>query len=331
MGFHKEQYMFDFVGVLALVMLGALFGWLALRARRAQRPVLKWGGLAVSGLLSLVFTLALLVALVGFYKLNVPPYHNAVADIKVARTPAEVARGERFAFVCAGCHSPHETPPLAGQVFPQGGGLSFGTLAVPNLTPAGEIKDWSDGEIIRAIREGVHKSGRPLVIMPSEAFHSMSDADVQSIVAYLRSQPAVEPNTPAMKLNVLAAVFVGAGMFTTSAQTPITQPIVAPVAGATSDYGEYLVSTMNCRGCHGEHLTGGKPGQDFAGPNLAVIVPTWSETGFVATLRTGADPAGHTLGEGMPRKEISAFASDDDLRAIYAYLRSLARVAPPPQ
>ena len=193
------------------------------------------------------------------------------------------------------------------------------------------IKDWSDGEIIRAIREGVHKSGRPLVIMPSEAFHNMSDADVQSIVAYLRSQPAVEPNTPAMKLNVLAAVFVGAGMFTTAAQAPITQPIVAPVAGATSDYGKYLVSVMNCRGCHGDNLTGGKPGGPTpVGPNLAVIVPTWSEAGFVTTLRTGADPAGHTLGQGMPRKEISAFASDDDLRAMYAYLRGLTQVAPVP-
>ena len=97
--------MFDFVGILALVVLGALFLWLVLRARRAQKPVVKWGGLVVSGLLSLVFTLALLVALVGFYKLNVPPYHNVVADIKVARTPAQVARGERFAFYCAGCHS----------------------------------------------------------------------------------------------------------------------------------------------------------------------------------------------------------------------------------
>jgi len=323
--------MFDFVGILALVVLGALFLWLVLRARRAQKPVVKWGGLVVSGLLSLVFTLALLVALVGFYKLNVPPYHNVVADIKVASTPAQVARGQRFAFGCAGCHSPHETPPLSGQVFPQGGGPSFGTLAAPNLTPAGEIKDWSDGEIIRAIREGVHKSGRPLVIMPSEAFHNMSDADVQSIVAYLRSQPAVEPNTPAMKLNVLAAVFVGAGMFTTAAQAPITQPIVAPVAGATSDYGKYLVSVMNCRGCHGDNLTGGKPGGPTpVGPNLAVIVPTWSEAGFVTTLRTGADPAGHTLGQGMPRKEISAFASDDDLRAMYAYLRGLTQVAPVP-
>ncbi len=324
--------MFDFVGVLVLVVLGALFWWLALRARRAQKPLIKWGGLVVSGLLSVVFTLALSVALVGFYKLNVPPYHNVVADIKVARTLGQVARGEKFAFYCAECHSPHETPPLAGQLFTGSGGPPVGTLAAPNLTPAGEIKDWSDGEIIRAIREGVHKSGRPLLIMPSEALHNMSDADVQSIVAYLRSQPAVEPNTPATKLNVLAALFVGAGMFTTAAQAPITRPIVAPVAGATSDYGKYLVSIMNCRLCHGEHLTGGKPGGSLpVGPNLAVIVPTWGETGFVTTLRTGVDPAGHTLGHGMPRKEISAFASDDDLRAMYAYLRGLTRVAPAPQ
>jgi cytochrome c553 len=323
--------MFDFVGVLALVVLGVVFGWLALCARRAQKPLIKWGGLAVSGLLSLVFTLALFVALVGFYKLSVPPYHSVVADVKVARTPAQVARGERFAFFCARCHSPHETLPLAGQLFTGRGGPPFGTLAAPNLTPAGEINDWSDGEIIRAIREGVHKSGRPLVVMPSDAFHNLSDADVQSIVAYLRSQPAVEPNTPATKLNVLAALLVGAGVFTTAAQAPITQPIVAPIAGATPDYGKYLVSIMACRMCHGENLTGGNPGDENAGPNLALIVPAWSETGFVTTLRTGVDPAGHTLGDRMPWKAFSAFASDDDLRAMNAYLRGLTRIAPAPQ
>lgn len=321
--------MFDIGGVLGLIALAALFGWLATRAWRARRPAIKWGGLVLSSLLAVVLTLALVVALVGFYKLNVPPYRNTVADVKVAGTPEQVARGEKFAGICAGCHSATDKPPLTGRIFT--GGPPMGMLAPANLTPAGEIRGWSDGEIIRAIREGVHKSGRPLVVMPSDAFHNLSDADAQSIVAYLRSQPAVEPNTPPTRLNVLAALFVGAGLFPTAAQAPITQPIVAPAAAPTPEYGKYLVSILTCRTCHGEHLTGGTPGGSGPppGPNLTVIVPTWSQTGFITTLRTGVDPVGHKLGEGMPWKAFSDFASDDDLRAMYAYVRGLTPVASP--
>ena len=77
---------------------------------------------------------------------------------------------------------------MVGQDFSKGG-PPVGTLYGANLTPAGEIKDWSDGEIIRAIREGVHKTGRSLIIMPSEVFRHLSDVDVQAIVAYfVRSQ-----------------------------------------------------------------------------------------------------------------------------------------------
>jgi hypothetical protein len=82
-------------------------------------------------------------------------------------------------------------------------------LWAANLTPA-HFKNWSDGEIVRAIREGVGKDGRSLVIMPSEVFHNLSDADVQAIVAVLLAQPAVEPDTPTKQFNVLGAIMAAA-------------------------------------------------------------------------------------------------------------------------
>jgi mono/diheme cytochrome c family protein len=199
-----------------------------------------------------------------------------------------------------------------------------------NLTPAGEIKDWSDGEIIRAIREGVHKSGRALIIMPSEAFHSLSDDDVHAIVAFLRSQPAVGTSSPPSRLNVLGALLVGA-LAGTSAQPPITGPVIAPPEGASSDYGRYLVSVLACHVCHGENLAGRKgdgPGPP-GGPNLTAILPSWSAEDFNHTLRTGVNPSNHTLTEGMPWKEVSAFASDEDLKAMYAYLHNLTPIESP--
>jgi mono/diheme cytochrome c family protein len=322
--------MFDIVSVLVLALLAAVFGWLATRARTANHPVLKWGGLLVSGLLTFIFGAAVLVAGIGFYRLNFSPGRPPVADVTVARTTERVARGERFAVLCPLCHSPNGKAPLVGQNFGKDG-PPVGTIYAANLTPAGEINGWSDGEVIRAIREGVHKSGRPLVIMPSEVFHNLSDTDVQAIVAYLRSQPAVQPSTPPTKLNVVAALFIGSGVFQTSAQVPITQPIVAPTEGASADYDKYLVSILGCRLCHGENLAGRKPGGDGppAGPNLTLIVPRWTEEAFIRTLRTGVDPYRHTLAAGMPWQAVSAFAGDDDLRAIHAYLHALTPLAGP--
>ena len=45
-------------------------------------------------------------------------------------------------------------------------------------------------------------------------------------------------------------------------------------------------------------------------------------------MRTGVDPYNHTLA-GMPWKAISTFASDEDLKAIYAYLHGLTPIEGP--
>jgi mono/diheme cytochrome c family protein len=323
--------MFDILGVSALLALAAFFTWLAMRARRANHPVVKWAGLVPSSLLTLVCIVLIGVALLGFTRINFPSRRPPVADIKVAGTPEQLARGARFAVLCAACHSPNEQLPLIGQNF-AANGPPVGTVYAPNLTPAGEIKDWSDGDIIRAIREGVHKSGRALIIMPSESFRNLSDVDVQAIVAYLRSQPAAGTRSPPTKLNVVGGLFVGA-LLPTSAQPPITHPIVAPAEGASADYGKYLVSIMGCQVCHAENLAGRKAGGPGppAGPNLTQIIPKWTAEEFIHTLRTGVDPNNHTLIAGMPWKPISAFASDTDLTAIHAYLHDLTPIAGPPK
>jgi mono/diheme cytochrome c family protein len=315
--------MFDFLGVTALVLLALLGTWVALRARRAQNRVVKWTGLILSTLVTLACTAAVGIALAGFYRINFPPYRRAT-DIRVAGTPDQIARGARFGAFCAGCHSPDGKPPLIGNNFATDG-PPMGVLWASNLTRAGEIANWSDGEVIRAVREGVHKSGRALVIMPSEVFHHLSDADVEAIVAYLRSLPAVNPNTPATKLNVLVAFFIGLGLAPTSAQPPITRPIIAPAEDDSAEHGKYLVSILGCQRCHGEKLTGGQGGGpgSLPAPNLRVILTKWGVEDFVRTLRTGVDPYNRTLAEAMPSKAISAFASDADLKAMYVYIHGL--------
>ena len=331
--------MFDFVGVLVLLVLIALFGFLATRAWRLKNPFLKWGGVVLTGLLTLLPTLLLVLALVGFAKLN-QHHNNAAADIKVAGTPAQVARGQQLANICASCHSPDGQPVLSGANFiTTFGFLPVGTFYAPNLTPSGNIKDWTDGEVIRAIREGVHQNGRSLLIMPSETFRHMSDDDVQALVAYLRSQPATGGPSPDNQWNVLGAIFINLSDFRT-AQAP-AGPVAAPQPG-TPEYGHYLVSIIGCANCHGDQLQGrldtGQPGPP-AGPNLTQIVPTWTEAQFMTFFNTGRRPDGspvpnETLANGtqrprMPWDEVRAATTDADLHDLYTYLHSLPPVDSP--
>ena len=193
--------------LVALIVLGA---WLVKRAWGSKRKILKWIGVSLAGSVTLVLTLVLVMALVGFYKLSLPPSHS-VATVKVVSTSEQIARGKYLAqLLCAGCHSLNNDLPLSGgKNLADDVGLPLGNLYGANLTPAGDLKDWSDGEILRALRWGMHKSGRQLA-MPVKPTSQLSDADAQAIVAYLRSQPAVENKVPATSPSLLFGILVGA-------------------------------------------------------------------------------------------------------------------------
>jgi mono/diheme cytochrome c family protein len=259
----------------------------------------------------------LVAALVGYWKLN-RRYDNPVATISVVSTPERIARGARLAVMCAGCHAADEEPPLEGNDFLGDDAPPIGTFYAPNLTPT-HLSSWTDGEIIRAIREGIHKDGRSLLIMPATAFRHLSDDDAAAIVAFLRTQPPIEPDTPRPRLNVLGAVMANvAPIF--EAQAPITQPILAPPAGATPEYGEYLVS-YSCAMCHGDDL-GGNDTEDIMAPSLIAVALTWSEEEFLELFETGVRPNGVAVdGERMPWKELRGFFLDNDFRAVYGHLR----------
>jgi cytochrome c553 len=281
----------------------------------------------------------LVLALVGFYKLN-ERFNNPVANTQVTRTAAQIARGEQLAHICTSCHTSDGRLPLSGTNFVAKFDLPpLGTLYAPNLTPSGDITDWTDGEVIRAIREGVHKNGRALLIMPANNFRNMSDDDVQALVAYLRSQPATGGTTPTNQFNLLGALFINLSDFRT-AQEPAGS-VTAPQPG-TPEYGKYMVDIIGCRSCHGDQLQGkvdnGQPGPP-PGPNLTLIIPQWSEEQFMTFFNTGVLPGGKTvpiltLPSGftepkMPWPMARAATTDDELKAMYAYLHSLPLVEGP--
>ena len=331
--------MFDIVGLLILVVLAAGFGFLLTRAWRLKNAFLKWAGVVLTGLLTLIPAALLALALIGFYKLN-QSHGNPVAAIQVAGTAAQIARGQQLAHICASCHSDNRDLPLSGVNFGQKFGLPpVGTLYAPNLTPSGNIKDWTDGEVIRAIRQGIHKNGRSLLVMPAENFRNMSDDDVQAVVAYLRSQPATGGPMPDSQFNVLGALFINLFDFRT-AQPPVGS-VAAPQPGTPAN-GKYMVAIIGCRDCHGDQLQGkldtGQPGPP-PGPNLTKIVPNWTAEQFMTFFNTGLRPDGSpvpmlTLPGGgteprMPWPMVRVSTTDDELKAMYSYLHSLPPVESP--
>ena len=307
---------------LVIVLITIAFGWLAWRAWHVRKPLLKWVGGVLSGLLTLVLTLVSVVALIGMVKFY-RPRSAPIPDVTVAATSEQIQRGEYLAnSFCTSCHSPNgELPLIGGPDLAKD--IPIGSFVAANLTPGGSLKDWSDGEIFRALRNGIDPQGRGLVLMSNNRVRNLSDEDMQALIAYLRSQPAVEnatPNPPD-KLSMLGIVMLGAGQLP-EGKPPVSGVITAPPRGATLEYGGYIASYQDCRDCHGEDLTGGVKGQLAPiGPNLRVV-RGWTQDQFITTLRTGMNPSGHQLNPQMPWQAISRM-DDTDLTALYKYLVSL--------
>ena len=315
------------LNILAWIMITAValaLGIATTRVWRTKNAFLKWGGTVLSGLLTLLVAFVSIITLTGLIKVYTPR-DVPVRDLEVAGTPEQIARGEHIADAfCTSCHSTTGDLPLTGGVdlgkdFP----IPLGSFVTVNLTPAGPLKDWSDGEIFRAIRTGTDKDGHGLFVMSNIRARNLSDEDIEAVIAYLRNQPPAgeETQNPPDQPSLLGIMMMGAGMIPVG-QPPFTGVISAPPKGPTAEYGEYITSYQDCRDCHGEDLRGGQEGQlSPLGPNLAVV-KGWTQQEFIDTLRTGVDPSGHELNSGMPWRAIGRL-DDDELTTLYEYLNTL--------
>jgi mono/diheme cytochrome c family protein len=305
-----------------LIGLAVLCILLARRAWRARHAYVKWPGVILSGLFTAILALIIIMTVNGLVQVSLPR-GGPVTALKVAGTPEQITRGQHLAnMLCVACHSSDGSLPLSGgRDIGTDSPLPIGSFWSINLTPAGPLKDWSDGEILRALREGVDKDNHPLLVMSSNSVRYLSEEDKQAVIAYLRSQPAVarETGSPADQPNLLAAILLSAGVITF--QPPVNAPATAPARGETAEYGKYIVSFGDCVGCHGENLAGGTSPIAPHGPNLR-LVQGWTRAQFISTLRTGTDPSGHVLSELMPWKFVGRL-DDDELGALYTYLKSL--------
>jgi cytochrome c553 len=305
---------------------------------------------------TLKIVLSVLGAVVGLVLLGVGylfiafPKVAAAGALKVQSTPEMVARGAYLAehvTACLDCHSlrdwkRYSAPPIPGSV--GGGGEAFtramgfpGNIYSKNVTPTG-LASWTDGEIARAIAAGVSRDGRALFpIMPYPYYRHLCDADLNAIVAYLRTLPAVTRANQQGKLEFPMNLIVR-----TIPSPP--EPWNCPSPG-TPEYGKYLTTIAVCAECHTQQDHGKhKPGMEFAGgwsfplpggghvtsanitPDPDTGIGNFTREEFIAKFKAFDSPNAVTpVSEGgmntiMPWT-VYAGMTTDDLGAIYDHLR----------
>lgn len=259
---------------------------------------------------------------------------------------AQISRGEyivRNVAVCGGCHSAEPNNPDG----PLSGGREFhdwriGTARAANLTSDNDsgLGSWSEAEIVRALRTGVRKDGRLLApVMPYAWFNGMSDDDAFAVARYLKSLP---PVANPVKQNPNLVFKIGKAMFL---KPMPANSINAPPAGPTAAYGSYLSQHAGlCAECHTPRAgikNAADKSQLFAGdahpskefpanpanitPDTTTGIGNWSVNDFLETIHSGINPARVRLSPFMPWHQAGRM-KDDDLRAIYAFLRTVPAI-----
>lgn len=291
------------------------------------------------------------------YLLAAYPNVPDAPDVTAPGTAETIARGAYLAnhvSMCVDCHTPRDWSRFAGpmdaarfgaggEVFDESIGLP-GTIVSRNLTPAA-LADWTDGEILRAFTEGVARDGTSLFpLMPYGSYGQMDLDDALAIVAYLRTLPAIQSELPARRLHFPVSLIVR------------TMPAAAhfaprPTGSDTVAHGRYLATIAACGDCHTPLDASRKPlldraysgGQEFMLPGGAVarsanLTPhgtglgDWTEAQFVERFARFRDGTLHVPVAAGAANTIMPWANyagmtDEDLGAIYAYLRSLPAVA----
>ena len=297
--------------------------------------------------IALLLLLAVAITFTVGWRPIIGPQKRALTDRRFQSTPERLKRGEylvEHVSLCYGCHTTFDAkgkdvPQLlaargSGRVMADQGDFR---VVAPNITPDPEtgIGNWTDDELARAIREGVSRDGRALFpMMPYRSFSRMSDEDLASVIVYLRSQPPAHNNPGTTHLPFPVSRLIN------SAPQPVGTVPAADSTNAVA-YGKYLVTAAGvCGDCHtprdqhgqaiaGMYLAGGnifdESGRAVASANITPDpsgISYYDESLFLQVMRTGA-VKGRKLNVMMPTWAYSGL-TDQDLKAIYAYLRTIA-------
>lgn len=256
-----------------------------------------------------------------------------------------VKRGEYLARAgdCVACHTADKSRPFAG-------GLPintpFGTIYTPNITPDPDtgIGQWSDSDFMRAMHEGVGKSGERLYpAFPYTEYTRVTDQDVLAIRAYLNTLAPIHYTPPRNELRFPFNLRWLMGIWNLFNFTE-GRFVPDPKQSAQWNRGAYLVQGLaHCEECHTPRnlLQGLQTSDRFSGavqagwhafnitPDRNSGIGSWSQddierylsTGAVAGRANAAGPMGQVV------EDSTQYLTGEDLQSIAIYLRSVPPVA----
>jgi alcohol dehydrogenase (quinone), cytochrome c subunit len=298
------------------------------------------------GVLAVVFFGALFYALWPTTTRAIPPTQTAVADaVAVERGRYLAAAGD-----CSACHTAPGDKPFAG-------GLAIaspvGVIYSTNITPDPEsgIGGFTLDDFDRAVRHGIGKNGGTLYpAMPYPSYARITDEDIAALYSYFMRgvQPVLtvrRANGIAWPLSIRWPVAIWRKLF---APAPDAAPFnAARFSDPQVARGAYLVEGPgHCGTCHtpraitlqekalddssSVYLAGGQLVDGWVAVNLrgntADGLGAWSAEDIVATLRSARNSTHAVVG--APMNDVILHStqqlSDEDLKAIAAYLKTLA-------
>lgn len=256
-------------------------------------------------------------------------YDFGVRPPAVPTDAAERSRGEHLVhavYDCAGCHGTDHggmkmiDSALLGRVY--GGNLTTGRGSV--------VTGYTDEDWARAIRHGVGRDRRGLLLMSADAYSAISDRDLGAAIAYLRSLPPVDRELPQSRPGPLGRLLFLVGALPLPAARldhARIESVTAPGEAPSLEYGRYLAQTSGCPSCHGPDLAGQALGPSARSTNITpAALGSWTEQDFEAALRRGVAPGGRKLGPMMPSERAFSRLTDLEVKALWLWARSLPPV-----
>lgn len=293
-----------------------------------MKKVLKWIVIGLGVLVGLLVVAMVVLYSLGSARLN-KSYDIQVENITIPTDEAAIARGRHLSeavTLCQECHGDN----LGGVVLDEKPFIL--TWSAPNLTSGrgGEATEYTDADWIRAIRHGVNHEGRGLTIMHSDLYHNLSEQDLGSIIAFLKSVPPVDNEIPDTNAAPLGKILIALGLFDMETLPLVPAEVIdhsAPIPKASlnrisTEHGQYLVSITPCTMCHGRDLKGAPPLEPGSPPGPDITskgeLQGVSQQAFIELFRA----RGKEQNTYMPWA-VYANMTDEELGAIWQYLTSL--------
>lgn len=225
---------------------------------------------------------------------------------------------------CTDCHSAD----LGGKVFIDDPALGF--VVARNLTKGkgGLPQDFSIADWVLALKHGLDKDHKPLIIMPAHEYTHLSETDMGAIIAYCTKLPNVDRELPESAVGPLGKILTDLGKIELFPAEKIdhNRTLTKEVTPAVSvAYGEYIA--VACQGCHRKDMKGGEP----IAPGFPVVADisstghpaNWTDEQFIETLRTGTTPEGKVLNPKDMPWTMTKELTDLELKALHLYLKSI--------